>query len=635
MANSLKRGEQHFVFAARDLFHRRFAHSLIPSLLRYTGMRALIPSLFILLGLAAAPLNAQTSSAWRYQGTLNERGTTFSGAVAIRVTPYASEAGGKPLAPAITYPNVQIRAGQFELHMDLPLLAIAEPWLGVEILAGDGEASALPTRSRLAKNAGAACWALNGNAGTTPGTDFLGTTDLTRMALRAGNLTFLSGESRFVADGGGVLQRAAPVVIAGSGGNSVASGVVGAAIGGGGGNNPGVIHNRVTDDWGVVAGGGDNIAGNSNAPTNDGTFATVGGGFNNEARAGGSVVGGGNGNVSSGIAAAIAGGFVNTASGQAAAIGGGFGNEATGESSAIGGGQSNEATGTYATVPGGTGNRALAPNSMASGTLANVRATDRGSFVWSDASPGGFQSSAQNQFLVRATGGVGINTSETQLGGVTVGNPSNTNALVSLGWSDGIARLRVGGSGNGSVNGFVLQSVSDQILLRAVDAGATARVGIGRNPTTYALEVQGEAFKTAGGGSWLTPSDERVKTDVQALHGALERLSALRPVSFHYTPEYLRAHPGASADRQVSVIAQDYAKIYPEAVHSAAEPVPGADKGAPNLLLVDLHPALIDSLSAVARLAAQNALLEGEVKALRGAIGKINERLNQIDRGAK
>jgi len=29
MANSLKRGEQHFVFAARDLFHRRFAHSLM------------------------------------------------------------------------------------------------------------------------------------------------------------------------------------------------------------------------------------------------------------------------------------------------------------------------------------------------------------------------------------------------------------------------------------------------------------------------------------------------------------------------------------------------------------------------------------------------------------------------------
>jgi len=599
-------------------------------------MRTLTPSLLILLALAAAPLNAQTSGAWRYQGTLNERGAPFTGAVAFRVTPFPSEVGGKALAPAITYSNVQVHAGQFVLNMELPLLAIAEPWLGVEILAADGAASALPTRSKLAKNAGAACWALNGNAGTTPGTDFLGTTDLTRMTLRAGNFAFLSGELRSIPNpNGGFPLRAGPVVIAGSGGNSITSGVVGAAIGGGGGNNAASINNRVSDDWGVVAGGGDNVAGNDAAPTTDASFATVSGGSNNRATAAGSMVGGGVTNRSIGFATVVAGGFNSIASGQTATIAGGFGNQASGESSAVGGGVSNEASGQFATVPGGSGNSARAPNSMAAGKLANVRPTDSGTFIWSDASLGGVLSTAPNQFLIRATGGVGINTTETTLGGVTVGNPNDSDGLVNLGWSNNIARLRVGGTGTGGANGFVLQSISDQILLRAVDAGASARVGIGRNPTTYALEVQGEAFKTAGGGIWLTPSDERVKQDVQTLSGALQRLSALRPVSFHYTRDYLSAHPDASAGRQVSVIAQEYAKIYPDAVHSAAEPVPGTAKGAPNLLLVDLHPALVDSLSAVAQLAAQNALLEGEVKALRGAIDEISERLNQIERTAQ
>ena len=52
----------------------------------------------------------------------------------------------------------------------------------------------------------------------------------------------------------------------------------------------------------------------------------------------------------------------------------------------------------------------------------------------------------------------------------------------------------------------------------------------------------------------------------------------------------------------MSLIAQAFAKIYPEAVRHSDEQVPGAPMDAPKLLLVDLHPAMVDALSAVAEL---------------------------------
>jgi hypothetical protein len=90
-----------------------------------------------------------------------------------------------------------------------------------------------------------------------------------------------------------------------------------------------------------------------------------------------------------------------------------------GSTSWVGGGYDNQALGGSAMVPGGEGNRAGGYASLAAGYVARVRdaaATgdldgDEGTFVWSDRSaPASFVSSGPNQFLVRAAGGVGINT---------------------------------------------------------------------------------------------------------------------------------------------------------------------------------------------------------------------------------
>ena len=237
-------------------------------------------------------------------------------------------------------------------------------------------------------------WGLTGNAGTNPGTDFIGTTDAQPLVLRA------NGTVAFRLSRGSVL----PNVIGGSTQNVVSAGVDGATIaGGGGGTADGA--NKVTDQYGFVGGGYGNVAGNDSGTVGDAQFASVGGGIDNSASGTHSTVGGGNGNVASGAVAVIGGGTLNTASG---------------EDSVAAGGEGNVASGTSASVPGGFQNVAGGGSSLAAGFRARVRDAagsgdpdgDEGTFVWADSAPpfGPFVSTGPNQFLIRAGGGVGVNT---------------------------------------------------------------------------------------------------------------------------------------------------------------------------------------------------------------------------------
>ena len=78
--------------------------------------------------------------------------------------------------------------------------------------------------------------------------------------------------------------------------------------------------------------------------------------------------------------------------------------------STIGGGASNTNAGDYATVPGGQLNHAGGNFSFAAGRRA--RANYSGDFVWADSTSADFNSSGPDQFLVRASSGVGINTND-------------------------------------------------------------------------------------------------------------------------------------------------------------------------------------------------------------------------------
>ena len=202
-------------------------------------------------------------------------------------------------------------------------------------------------------------WNIGGNAGTTPGTQFLGTTDNLPVEFKVNGTRALRLEP----------NPNAPNVIGGSAANEVTNGIYGAVIAGGGSSS---YPNRVGAVFGTVVGGNGNTA--------SGNFATAMGQFN------------------------TASGYAGTAMG-------------------------------YATAAGGFG-------SQAGGTTA--KANHDGAFVWADNNFADFTSTAANQFLIRAAGGVGINTNNPNGAALAVqGNVTIEGSLSATGLSAGSLKTTV------------------------------------------------------------------------------------------------------------------------------------------------------------------------------------------------
>ena len=282
-------------------------------------------------------------------------------------------------------------------------------------------------------------WSLTGNAGTSPATNFMGTTDAQPLELRVSGTRVLRLEN--VSAGG----FASVNVLGGHPSNTVSAGITGATIAGGGLLSAG---NQVTANFATVSGGFSNTAsgvtstvggGEQNAASGD--QSTVGGGDNNDATGGDSTVGGGVVNTASGGFSTVAGGVGNTASGAGSTVAGGNANTASSSSSTVAGGNSNSASGTESTVAGGrdndaSGSRSMVPGgqfngaggdfSFGAGRRADVRDAaqagetgictigtncgDEGTFIWADAQNVALVSTGPNQFLVRASGGLWFGT---------------------------------------------------------------------------------------------------------------------------------------------------------------------------------------------------------------------------------
>lgn len=131
-------------------------------------------------------------------------------------------------------------------------------------------------------------------------------------------------------------------------------------------------------------------------------------GFDNDASGDSSSIGGGSYNVAFGTISVIGGGHSNSVNGTGSTIGGGAFNQIDGDYATIGGGTNNIAMGNFATIPGGQDNDANGDNSYAAGYRA--AAEHSGSFVWADNTESDFATTAPDQFIIRANGGVGIGT---------------------------------------------------------------------------------------------------------------------------------------------------------------------------------------------------------------------------------
>lgn len=587
----------------------------------HSAVHRLIRTLLLASALVAALPAAATS--FVYRGSLNDRGEPAEGRYAFRLSFYDAQVGGKSLASPITLDGVAVSHGAFstEFDLDSALRSRESLWLEVAVADANGGFVPLAERQVVQPNAAGVCWDTQGNAAVAG--DFLGTTNTQALVLRSNNASIMRLES---AAGGSAN------VIGGSPSNAgPSSGTgVGATVAGGGSI---VSPNRVAGNYSSVGGGLANVAGNLGSldPATS-QFAMVGGGHNN---------------VASGISSTIAGGE---------------GNSATSVRATVGGGQGNSVVGDQATVPGGLNNYAGGLNSFAAGEGASVRDAaqagfafgDFGTFVWSDSADGTtFASTGANQFLMRARGGVGMNTN-TPLATLTISGANDPRfgpnihlvGAVQDQFEGGRIRMTENAISYGgafihydaNLNTLRLGVHSAADVLTTSDIAAitvprnTGQVGILRTPATNALEVEGNTSKTVAG-SWLANSDARIKKQIAPVEHAIDTLLRIRPVTFRYNEDYRAAHPSIADQRYYNVVAQEFAEVFPDAVRSSGELVTGTKAARENeILQVDIHPALITTIAAAQELAVNADAQAERIERLEADNARLRERLDRIER---
>ncbi|HVM51337.1 MAG TPA: tail fiber domain-containing protein [Candidatus Acidoferrum sp.] len=528
-------------------------------------------------------------------------------------------------------------------------------------------------------------WLLGGNVATLPGTQFIGTADNQPLEFKVSGNRALRLEPN---------TNGAPGIIAGSIMNGISSGTAGATIGGGGATNyNGIAYiNSVAGDFGTIGGGRANAVrsasadatiggGVLNAVNSSAPAASIGGGSNNViqtgaalgAIAGGAfntisnnafacVIAGGTSNlIQAGAAlATIAGGASNTVSINAFAsvIGGGSNNViqssanrsviagGTGNTielgsawSTIGGGQQNTIGSVGATIPGGQLNRALGFDSFAAGYRA--KADFNGTFVWADdAIAADFVATGPDQFLIRASGGVGVNTTspvaDLHVNGATVFQRGltptaatasniiniavgvNTNAFqngISFYEGAGNTSMSFGydGSGAGSDNALrIYNSAGSNVF--TFEHGGFLGLGV-VNPSNPIQHFSGALLTSSG--VWQNASDKNRKTDFQPVNAeaVLAKVAALPVRSWRYTNEL-------ETVRHVGPTAQDFQAAF--GLGTDDKSIGTVDEEGVALAAIQgLNRKLQDELS---RVRAENAALQSRLEHLEALV---SARLNQ------
>ena len=502
----------------------------------------------LILALLGASQTAQAAP-WTYRGTLNDGGKPANGSYDLRLT-LTDAAGVRAIGQPLTLYGVAVKDGNFAADVDFGVDLTNAPALKLktEVAQGGSGFVSLGEPSRFDPKAALAgiCWDTTGNV--VAAGEFLGSTNDVAVDIKAKNLRV----ARFKAAGTVASYGDAPQVTLGSAANIASE--VGATVSGGG----------ATRDI-----GGGLSPSNANSATNQ--FATVGGGIGNDA---------------TGVFSLVAGGASNAASGKAATVSGGSTNAADGENSVVAGGLLNLAAGYSSTVSGGALNCAGGNNSWAGGTRAIVRPSvslgicapdagsssgDAGTFVWSGIAADNFTSTGPNQFLVRAAGGMAINTntpaastSLTVAGNTSMQGNTSTSGNVSFGlvtrqmlnlydtsYGIGIqaARMYFRAAGTGGFSWFeggVHSNTTDD-----PGAGGTLRMR---------LTAAGQLQTTTGTISTL--SDARLKSDVGNYSGALDQIAALRPV--HYRYSNAGKAPFQPEGTHLGFIAQEVQQVFPE-----------------------------------------------------------------------
>lgn len=312
------------------------------------------------------------------------------------------------------------------------------------IFAGNGAALTGVNALDLDGLTAASFWQLSGNAGTTPGVNYLGTPDDEALEIKVNNVRAFLVQPDTVYGTANILGGPTAYVAPGSVGNFI-----------GAGGQAGFATNA------ILAGGNLNV---------------------------------------------IAGGWINTISNSYESfIGGGQYNTVGATEGAIGGGAYNVVTGVGGTVPGGYENAAAGQYSFAAGYYA--RAQNAGSFVWADDSAGTFSDTGPDQFQIRASGGVGIGTTAgpqqflSVHGGMNIDQADDNARFLNNGSTNGYGLTFGSGSGEGIAsprqnqgrgNVYGLDFYTGFALRMSIMQAGQVGIGVGTNTPASQLEVNGD-----------------------------------------------------------------------------------------------------------------------------------------------
>ncbi len=204
------------------------------------------------------------------------------------------------------------------------------------------------------------------------------------------------------------------------------------------------------------------------------------------------------------------------------------------------------------------------------------------------------------------------------------------------------------GSGNvfiGHEAGKSIDGISDRLIIENSDLDSTAamiygdfnknhlrlngNIGINYNgynnyglivdipdgqTSSYTLWIYGDA--NSSGGSWLTSSDQRFKTDIQAYMGALDKLKKIRGVSYYWNRDEFPDRKFKEG-RQVGVIAQEVEQVIPELVSTGPDGYKAVD-------YAKLTPVLIEAIKEqqkyIENLENKNKQMEERVRKLEEAV---------------
>ena len=352
-----------------------------------------------------------------------------------------------------------------------------------------------------------------------------------KAVLAGGTGNTISNQSAYSVLGGGRNNRIGALspdnVLGGGAGNRIFDDAQGSVLAGG-------IANRIEDVcyYSFLGGGFGNriidtawyavLAGGESNSINNAYYSFLGGGRNNA--------------VNQGEYGVLAGGDGNTLNfGYAGAIGGGAGNTMG-------------ANTVCSTIPGGQSNAVGNQVSHALAAGYRAKANHDGAFVWADRRQADFASTGTNQFLIRAGGGVGINTNapiqalhvngDVQVGRPAVWAGSEDNRIINFGDQNFVYIGEVG--------------ADDRMALRAGGFHfINGNIGVGVAPTTNRIEVAGGALCT--GPAWVNASDRNLKDGFQAVdaESVLARVAALPIATWHYKSE-------GAAQRHIGPTAQDF-----------------------------------------------------------------------------